>query len=135
MICLDTSFLIELWRHRDASEHRAVRTVARHAADVLVVPVPAAGEFLERAAHVSSQRLKEGIEFLSNFRAGGLDRDTAVCYAELVAELRRNKGLEGISKFDAWIAAWARQHGAAVLTDNPRHFRRYAGLEVLELAR
>jgi predicted CopG family antitoxin len=27
------------------------------------------------------------------------------------------------------------RHAAAVLTDNPRHFRRVAGLEVLELAR
>jgi predicted nucleic acid-binding protein len=56
----------------------------------------------EGAAHVSAQRLKEG--------------------------------LEGISRFDAWIAAWARQHGAPVLTGNPRHFRKFPGVKVLELA-
>jgi predicted nucleic acid-binding protein len=135
MICLDTSFLIKLWRHREAPDHPALQTLARHAAELLVVPVPAAGEFLEGAAHVSAQRLKEGRDFLSLFRSGSLDRETATSYAELVAELRHKKSLEGVSRFDAWIAAWALQHGAPVLTGNPRHFRKFPGVQVLELAR
>jgi predicted nucleic acid-binding protein len=132
MVCLDTSFLFDLWRNRESPGHATLRTLERRAADVLVVSVPAAGEFLEGAAHVSAERFSQGIEFLAVFRIGNLDRDTAICYAELVAELRRRKRLEGISKFDAWIAAWARQHQAQVLTANPRHFRRFPGLEVLE---
>jgi len=133
MICLDTGYLIELWRHRADADHPAVKALSRFSDEAFVVPVHAAGEFLEGAAYVSEQRLREGREFLAMFRAGEMTSDTALLYATAVAALRRKDELAGVSTFDAWIAAWATQHGAAVLTTNERHFKRFAGVRVVSV--
>jgi predicted nucleic acid-binding protein len=118
MICLDTDFLIDLWRSRKHPDHPVRRTLARYPGEVLVVCAPVAGEFLEGAAFVSEDRLNDAIVFLSLFEFSGISRQTAVQYARTVAELRRQGALAGASKADLWIAAWALEHQALLATRN-----------------
>ena len=131
MICTDTSYLIDLWRHNRTPDHPSRRVLADHAGDVFVVPAVAVGEFLEGAVFVSEERLQESQRFLAMFRIGLISNETAVQYARAVAELRSQDLLRGMSKFDPWIAAWALQHGAKLVTTNVRHYERVPGLDVI----
>jgi predicted nucleic acid-binding protein len=99
--------------------------------ETFVVPALAAGEFLEGAAFVSEERLREASRFLLMFQTGQVTLETAARYGRLVADLRRRKRLAGISTADAWIAAWALEHQCPLATGNVRHFERVAGLRVL----
>ena len=131
MICLDTDFLIALWRSRSHPDHPARQTLARHPSEILVVCAPVAGEFLEGAAFISEDRLKEALLFLRLFDVSGLSMQTAVQYARTAAALRRQNALAGMSKADVWIAAWALEHHATLATQNKRHFNRIAGLRLI----
>jgi predicted nucleic acid-binding protein len=131
MICLDTTFLVDLWRNKDAPAHPSMRLLREHPADVLAVPAHAAGEFLEGGACVSEQRLQESLRFLRLFTLGTVDVETAEHYGRIVADLRQRLLLSGTSKADMWIAAWATQHGAMLATRNTRHFEAVSGLRLL----
>lgn len=131
MICLDTTFLVHLWRHRDDTEHPVHDVLRDHPGEVFTVPVTAAGEFLEGAAFVSGERLVDGVRFLNMFRIGDASLETAREYARLTADLRRADQLAGVSQADLWIAAWALQHAATLATANLRHFQRVPGLKLL----
>ncbi len=80
---------------------------------------------------VSQQRLAESLEFLRLFRVGEVDVETALFYARIVANLRRESSLAGRSKPDLWIAAWATQHAAPLATRNARHFEDIPGLALI----
>jgi predicted nucleic acid-binding protein len=131
MICLDTDFLIALWRSRNHPDHPARQALARHSSEILVVCAPVAGEFLEGAAFISEDRLREALSFLRLFDVSGLSLQTAVQYARTVAALRRQNALAGMSKADVWIAAWAIEHHATLATQNKRHFGRVTGLKIM----
>lgn len=131
MICVDTTFLIDLWRDKAPSGSPARDLLAAHAGENFAVPAHAAGEFLEGGAAVSEQRLAESLQFLRLFRVEEVGVETALRYAKIVAALRREKALPGRSKPDLWIAAWAVEHAAPLVTRNPRHFGGIEGLEVL----
>ena len=96
-----------------------------------MVPAHAAGEFLEGGAAVSPERLAESLAFLRLFRVGEVDVETAHRYATIVAGLRHGSGLAGRSKPDLWIAAWAIQHAAPLVTRNTRHFKGIPDLELI----
>ena len=130
MICLDTTFLVHLWRHRRDIDHPVHRVLREHPLDVFAVPVTAAGEFLEGAAFISEERLVDGIRFLNMFRIGDATLDTARQYARLTAELRRSDRLVGISQADLWIAAWTLQHNAILATTDVKHFERVPELKL-----
>jgi predicted nucleic acid-binding protein len=131
MICLDTDFLIALWRSRNHPDHPVRQAITRHSSEVLVVCAPVAGEFLEGAAFISEDRLKEALLFLRLFDVSGLSLQTAVQYARTVAALRHQNALAGMSKADLWIAAWALEHHATLATQNKRHFNRIPGLKII----
>lgn len=131
MICLDTTFLIQLWRSRQDPAHTTTQLLSQNPTEVFVVPAAAAGEFLEGAAFISAARLKEAVSFLTLFEAGVVSLDTARRYAEIVADLRHRKLLAGVSKADLWIAAWAVQYGARLATRNVRHFEHVPDLQII----
>ena len=134
MICVDTTFLVDLWRDkpRSGSSGSPARSLlADNAGEDFAVPAHAAGEFLEGGAAVSEQRLTESLQFLRLFRIGEVGVETALRYAQIVASLRRENALAGRSKPDLWIAAWAVEHGAPLATRNVRHFADIEDLEVL----
>lgn len=131
MICLDTTFLIQLWRNRQSPTHPTTLLLAENPTEIFVVPVGAAGEFLEGAAYISPSRLKAAATFLTMFRVGTASLDTAHHYAEIVADLRHRKLLSGISKADLWIAAWAVEHQTRLATRNVKHFCEVRDLQIV----
>lgn len=132
MICLDTTFLIDLWRQKGHAESPARKLIASNAGHEFVVPSHAAGEFLEGGARVSEARLEDALLFVRAFRIGSITLETAIVYARVVEGLRAGEVLGGRSKADMWIAAWSVQHSAPLATRNPKHFAVIDGLEVLE---
>ena len=122
MICVDTTFLVDLWREKDLATSPARTLLASHPGEDFAVPAHAAGEFLEGGAVVSRQRLADSLQFLRLFRIGEVGVETAIRYAKTVARLRRDSALAGRSKPDLWIAAWAAQHSAPLATRNTKHF-------------
>ena len=131
LICLDTTFLIDAWRHKALPDAPSLRLMAENSGHELVVPSHAAGEFLEGGARVSAERLSQSLTFLRAFRVGDVTLDTAVVYARIVEGLRVGSSLAGRSKVDMWIAAWAVQHAAPLATRNLKHFVDIEGLEIL----
>ncbi len=131
MICADTTFLVDLWRNKDNPRHPAVRILGRHEHETFAVPAHAAGEFLEGGACISEARLEDAMRFLKLFQIGDVDIETAKRYARIVADLRRRKRLLGSSKTDLWIAAWALEHGAMLVSRNRKHFEPVTGLHLI----
>tara|TARA_Y100000588_G_scaffold51695_1_gene48652 strand:- start:603 stop:1004 length:402 start_codon:yes stop_codon:yes gene_type:complete len=130
VICLDTTFLIETWRNRRNPAHPVHQFALANDGEDLVVPVPAAGEFLEGSAYVSQDRLKESMQFIQGYHIGELNFETAVFFAGIVAQLRHDNLMKGPSDFDLWIAAYAVQHGARLATRNVKHFETVPGLRL-----
>jgi len=131
MICIDTTVLIDEFRARGNRDAPVNRALLAHGAENLIVPVIAAGEFLDGAAMVSEERLHESLKILRQRRVVSADLETAQHYGRIVAFLRQEQALAGKSQNDLWIAATARCHGARVLTRNASDFERIPGLEVL----
>jgi predicted nucleic acid-binding protein len=131
MICVDTTFLVDLWREKDLATSAARGLLDGHAGEEFVVPAHCAGEFLGGGAAVSPQRLGDSLAFLRLFRIGEVGLETALRYARIVAELRRAAALAGHSKPDLWIAAWAAEHAAPLATRNAKHFQDIPGLQLV----
>jgi predicted nucleic acid-binding protein len=123
MICVDRIFLVDMWRTKDLFDSPVRDFLVTHSADEFVVPVHAAGAFLECCASISATRLKQAESILGFFRIGCFDFDTARRYAAMVSALRRGSTLGKRSKTDLWIAAWAIQHSATLVTRDKIHFR------------
>lgn len=132
MICLDTTFLIDLWRNRRDKTHGTIRLLGGNPEEIFVVPAMAAGEFLEGAAYVSELRYREALAFLSAFEFGAFTPRTASQYAKLTAQLRHKNHLRGRSQADLWIAAYALENRAALASHNRRHFEGIAGLDLMD---
>jgi tRNA(fMet)-specific endonuclease VapC len=131
MICLDTTFLIDLWRKKAPTNEVVCGILRRYSGETFAVPTPAVGEFLEGAASISEERFREAVVFLRLFQHGAMTFETAEWYARIVADLRRRDVLAGRSKADLWIAAWAIEHGATLATRNARDFDAISGLQLL----
>ena len=131
MICLDTTFLVDLWRNKDNPDHPAARVLSENIAEAVAVPAHASGEFIEGAAAISEERLQESLKYLRLFTLGVVDFETAEHYGRIVADLRKRFVLSGHSKADMWIAAWALQHGARLVTRNTKHFENVTGLTLI----
>ena len=61
-----------------------------------------------------------------------MDVETAHRYATIAAGVRHGAVLDGRSKPDLWIAAWAIQHAAPLVTRNTKHFNAIPDLELIE---
>ena len=131
MICVDQTFLVDLWRTRDLFDSPASDLLIAHPEEEFVVPVHAAGGFLECGAAISPERLEQAQAILRLFRIGEVGIETAGQYAVMVAQLRRGSELGGRSKSDLWIAAWAIQHAVPLVTRDKRHFRDIPDLELI----
>jgi len=132
MICVDATFLVDLWRTRDLQECPPRDLLNAHPRVEFAVPADAAGSFLEGGAALSPERLEQSVGFLRLFRIGEVGIETAYRYAAIVGALRRGSALVGRSKSDLWIAAWAVQHGAPLATRNTKHFRDIPDLELID---
>ena len=132
MICIDTTVLIDEFRARGNADAPVNRALLAHGAESLIVPAIAAGEFLDGASMVSDLRLQQALELLRRRNVVDADLETALHYARIVSQLRRESGLTGKSQNDLWMAATACRHGARLLTRNARDFSGVPGLDVME---
>ena len=67
MICLDTTFLVDLWRQKNRPTSGARSLLGNHPGEDFAVSSHAAGEFLEGGAAVSRERFSESLQFLRLF--------------------------------------------------------------------
>ena len=132
MICVDTTFLIDLWRNRDDADHPVVKVLEKHHGETFVVSAHAAGEFLEGGASISEQRFLDALRFVRMFEIAEVGIETAIHYARIVSHLREASLLAGSSKPDLWIASTSLEHGASLVTRNARHFEHVPDLSVVE---
>ena len=132
MICVDKTFLLDLWRTRDLYDSPPRDLLNAHPEVEFAVPVHVAGGFLECGAAISSERLEHSLVLLGLFRIGEIGIETACHYATIVAKLRHASTLGGRSKSDLWIAAWAIQHAAPLATRNNSYFRDIPDLELIK---
>lgn len=135
MICVDTTVLIDEFRAKGDTAAAVNRTLLALGAELLIVPVIAAGEFLDGAAMVSENLLRESMKWLGRRRVVGADMETARHYGKITAELRWRKLLPGRSQNDLWIAATALSKGATLMTRNAADFEGIPGLTVLGYGR
>ena len=71
MICVDTTVLIDEFRAKGDTAAAVNRTLLALGAELLIVPVIAAGEFLDGAAMVSENLLRESMKWLGRRRVVG----------------------------------------------------------------
>jgi predicted nucleic acid-binding protein len=131
VICVDTTFLVDLWRDKERTSSGPAGLLAAHRGEDFAVPAHAAGEFLEGGASISRDRLADSLRFLRLFRIAEVGVETALRYARIVAHLRGEAALAGTSKPDLWIAAWAVEHAAPLATRNLEHFERVPELQLV----
>ena len=131
LICVDTTVLVDEFRAKGDPMALVNRALAGHAEESLLIPVAAAGEFLDGACMVSEARVQDALRMLRGRQVVNGDLEIAEKYGSLVTRLRREKLLAGRSQNDLWISATALSRGARLLTRNARHFSGIFGLELL----
>jgi predicted nucleic acid-binding protein len=131
VICIDTTVLIDEFRAKGDLSAPVNRALLAHGAETLIVPVAAAGEFLDGAAMVSPARVQEALALLRRRNVVPSDLDSAEHYGSIASSLRRERKLDNRSHNDLWIAATAKCHGARLLTRNPKHFQAVEGLDII----
>lgn len=131
MICVDTTFMVDLWRSAGRPDAGCIKLLQRARGETFCAPAHAAGEFLEGGAAISEERMNESLVFLRLFSVGQVGIETAEHYARTVSDLRARNLLTGMSKPDLWIAAWALEHGCPLATRNTKHFKTIKHLQLL----
>ncbi len=131
MICVDTTVLIDEYRAKGDLSASVNRKLLECGTQELIIPVVAAGEFLDGAAMVCNKRFIQALSLLKMRKVVDSNMEVAGHYARIVSELRKKKRLAGVSQNDLWIAATARCHGARLMTRNPAHFVNVPNLEVI----
>lgn len=134
MICLDTTVLIDEFRAGGDPRAPVNHSLLEHGGESLIVPVVAAGEFLDGAAMISEERVQQALRLMRTRRLAAITLEVAGHYARIASTLRRQRALGGRSHNDLWIAATSRSHGARLLTRNPSDFGGISGLEVIGYA-
>ena len=132
MICVDTTFLVDLWRTRDLPDPRQRDLLDANPGAEFAVPAHAAGSSWRAARRSRRSVSRSHSGFFGSSGSARSDLETAYRYATIVAELRRGSALVGRSKPDLWIAAWAVQHAAPLATRNTKHFKGIPDLELID---
>jgi predicted nucleic acid-binding protein len=130
MICVDTTFLIDLWRNKSDADHPTVQVLERYKGETFMIPAHAAGEFMEGGACISEERFRDSLRFVRMFHLAAVGIETAIQYARIVSHMRKQSKLVGSSKPDLWIAACSIEHGAILVTRNARHFENVPNLPI-----
>jgi len=131
VICLDTTVLIDEFRAKGSPDAPVNRALLSRRGESCIVPVIAAGEFLDGASMISEERFQQAILWFRTRKVVPVTFETAAGYGRIVSFLRKNARLSGPSQNDVWIAANAKEHGAMLMTRNPKDFESIPGLEVI----
>jgi predicted nucleic acid-binding protein len=112
---LDTSVLVDFSKGREPSSTRVRRLIAEH--NIVGTCAVNVAEFY---AGLAPGRRPEWDEFVQALRYWHISREAAVRAGQ--DRYRHARQGTAISLPDALVAAVAREHGAVVVTENPRHF-------------
>ena len=128
-VALDTTFLIDLQNERRGrgKARGAIAFLHDHQSTELLLPSVALGEYLEGFADPDSDKAQELVSLL---RILPVTREVARVYAATARALRAKGKLIGTN--DLWIACTAKAANLPLVTRNDEHFKRVAGLTVLE---
>ena len=127
-IAVDTTLLVDLWRHRSRPE-RLTDVRQKTEGHTLLLPWMTKAEFLRGALH--QRVLEEDAErFLIVFPFISFSHAALLRYARLWTEIAKTGQM--VDYPDLWIGAIAQEHSCPVITRNARHFTRIPGLQVIE---
>ncbi len=125
MMLYDSTFFVDLDRElRRRQPGPAQGFLRRHAREEMAMSIITRGELAR-----GFESRERWTAFCEGFLVLGLD-DDILWRATDVFRVLRGSG-EGIADNDLWIAATALQAEIPLVTQNPRHFRRVPGLEVV----
>lgn len=126
MVCLETSFLVDLFR----GEERAVQRMQQleRSSEAITVAAPTVME-IATGAELNEAPRERGLlrEFLDSVTTLPLDKEAALLAGSVNAQLI--KAGEMIGEMDILIGVVAAAHGERLLARNLRHFSRIPGLE------
>ena len=128
MVCLDTTFIIDVLRGNEVAKKK--KEEIDEIGELNYTPTPVIVELIA-GAHLKGKKEKEIEEikrFLSTTFALPLDFECAVKAGEIVSELMQKGILIGVE--DAMIAAISIQNNEALVTRNLKHFEKIPGLKV-----
>ncbi len=126
MICLDTTFIIDLLNEEEAAVRAAVSIESKQlfTTQINVFEV-LYGEFLIN----DMERIETFNRFLGRLTVLNLDHDGTLQSARLATEMARKGKM--MNKFDCLIAGIALAHGVTtIVTRNVKDFSKIAGLKV-----
>lgn len=124
---LDTCFLIDLQREkRVGNEGAAHRFLRNHADDPMSCSAVVVSEYCEG---FRDDELWKAISFLRAFESVSVDHPTGVRASRIRRTLRKSGHL--LPDNDVLIAACALENGRPLVTENPDHFRRIKGLDLI----
>lgn len=128
MVCLDTSFIIDLIRGKE--EVRLLKEGLDKSSESVVIPTPSVIELIKglKIGNVSEREEEKVNELIYSLTILNLDRESAILAGNIEGDLI-NKGLK-IDIEDVMIAAIAITNEDKLLTRNIKHFKRIKGLEL-----
>lgn len=133
MVCLDTTFLIDVLRGRTTveqlEEQLAEATIAITVAAPSVMELVRGLHLASNAKHVTKRELARITEILSSLEVLSFDKESAMLAGEIEASLI-NAG-KTIDVEDVMIAAIAIKNDEPLVTRNAKHFGRIQGLKVI----
>ena len=125
-VSFDTSFLIDFQRERRAGAegpaHLFLKTIGPTRLCLSAVALAEFAEGFSDIDHEILRLVRETHEVLP------IDESTALVYAEITRELRRQGRLIGAN--DLWIAATALANNVPIVSGDTKHFLRVPGLDV-----
>lgn len=127
MVCLDTSFIVDLLQGRESARKVVARLEMNN--EKITITSPTIMEIIS-GAQQSNLKNDEAtiIELLTSLKVLSFAEDEAILAGRIEAELVRRG--EMIDSEDIMIGAIARQHGEVLLTKNVKHFERIPELRI-----
>ena len=128
MVCLDSSFVIDLWRGDKAAVE--MKNMLKQKGEdffipTLVVMELSTGAQLSRRADTEKQKI---MQLLSESKILDFDCESAFRAGEIRAELEKKN--ESIDSEDIMIGAIALQNNESLVTRNIKHFEKISGLKI-----
>jgi len=124
---LDTCFLIDLQKEKICGmEGAAHRFLSDHADEPMSCSTVVISEYCEG---FQDDELWKAMPFLSAFECVSVDFQVALKVSRIRRTLRKSGNL--LPDNDLFIAACALEKGSSLVTENPDHFRRIEGLDLI----